>query len=140
MKNRNIKMSRKEKVKKYFENNLCPGDFVSFPTGQRYKILKRWRSYPVCLTKDCKKVAQGHDKLYLFCINCFKSLTVAEKEKYKIKKHEVQQQKKKEAAIEQAKKSMKKKLNLTKLKKIDFDLTEKSDSDTKPILCEFGNL
>ena len=51
------------KVKKYFENNLKPGDFIVFPSGQRYRILPSGIAFPACKTSNCKKQAQG---VYLY--------------------------------------------------------------------------
>ena len=48
----------KNKVKKYFEHHLKAGDFVLFPSGQRYKVMKSGRTSPACMTEGCKKLAQ----------------------------------------------------------------------------------
>ena len=49
----------KIKIKKYFSNNLRQGDFVRFPSGQRYKILSCGRAFPVCSIPGCRKQAQA---------------------------------------------------------------------------------
>ena len=48
----------KNRVKKYFEHDLKAGDFVLFPSGQRYKVMMSGRSYPACIIEGCKKLAQ----------------------------------------------------------------------------------
>ena len=68
-KNRNIEMNGKGKVKKYFENNLQAGDFVLFPSGQPYKVLISGRTYPACMKKGCKKLAQAKVVQSLFILS-----------------------------------------------------------------------
>ena len=58
MRKRKVGAKDKNKVKKYFKHNLQAGDFVLFPSGQRYKVMKSGRTHPVCMTEGCKKLAQ----------------------------------------------------------------------------------
>ena len=119
---------RENKVKKYFKNNLVPGDFIKFPSGQKYKILHCGRAFPVCTSKNCEKTAQGLNKLYLFCKKCFDDLSSTEKEKFKDCKTKQRRQKQKVAAKKNAERSLRKALNETKLQKIDSTYTANSES------------
>ena len=65
----------------------------------------------------------------MFCKACFVNLAEAEQEHFKVKKLEVQRKRNKEAALNRAKRSLKKILNDRKLQKIETTITAKSDSD-----------
>ena len=120
---------RKNKVKKYLRNNLVPGDFIKFPSGQKYKILHCGTAFPVCTSENCTKYAQGLEKLYMFCSSCYYSLSPTERQKFKDCKTKHRQQRKKVAAKNKAKRSLRKALNETKLQKIDSTFTANSETE-----------
>ena len=65
----------------------------------------------------------------MFCKACFVNLTEVERQNFKVKKLEAQRKRKEEAAMNRAKRSLKKILNDRKLQKIETTTTAKSDPD-----------
>ena len=127
----------KKKIKKYFSNNLHYGDFVRFPSGQRYKILSDGRAFPVCSSVDCRKQAQGRmcdlifnirifvqpflgrEKLYLYCTACFAKLSLVEIEQIKEEKARTRNERKTRSDENKAKRLQLKGANICKLIKIN---------------------
>ena len=127
----------KIKIKKYFLNNLRQGDFVRFPSGQRYKILSCGRAFPVCSIPGCRKQAQarmfelflwkqmfvqpplGKNKLYLFCIACFSKLSPVEVKKAAEEKEAIRKERQKRAEENKTKRLERKTASICKTQKIN---------------------